>query len=103
MDVLVTYDIATVGREGERRLAQVAAICERYGTRVQQSVFECRLDAASLERLKGELLDVIEAAEDQIDIYRFDRAVNDIRTTLGRSQPRGGAGSWIFGPTPNRR
>lgn len=103
MDVLVTYDIATVSREGERRLAQVAAICERYGTRVQQSVFECRLDRASLEHLKGELLDIMDPGEDQIDIYRFDRAVDEVRTSLGRSQVRRGAGSWIFGSTPNLR
>lgn len=99
MDVLVTYDVATVSREGQRRLAQVAAICERYGTRVQQSVFECCLDAASLEHLKGELLDVMDRSQDRIDIYRFDRAVDDVRTSLGRPHIRGGAGSWIFGST----
>lgn len=101
MDVLVTYDIATLNREGERRLCQVAAICERYGTRVQQSVFECHLGWASLEHLKGELMDVMDPVEDKIDIYRFDRSVEDVRTSLGRSRVRRGAGSWIIGSTPN--
>lgn len=60
MDVLVTYDIATVSPGGQRRLAKVAAVCERYGTRVQYSVFECRVGAAALARLVGELSDEIE-------------------------------------------
>jgi len=34
MDVLVTYDIDTHTRDGEARLARVAKVCERYGTRV---------------------------------------------------------------------
>ncbi len=100
MDILVTYDIATISREGERRLSQVAAICERYGTRVQQSVFECRVDLASLERLKGELMDVVDPAEDAIDIYRFDRDINDVRLSLGLPRLRRGGGSWIFGRGP---
>lgn len=37
MDVLVTYDITTIDRAGERRLARVAAVCERFGERVQYS------------------------------------------------------------------
>jgi CRISPR-associated protein Cas2 len=100
MDILVTYDIATISREGERRLSQVAAICERYGRRVQQSVFECHLDLASLERLKGELMDVVNPTEDVIDIYRFDRDIDDARVSLGRPHLRRGVGSWIFGRGP---
>ena len=62
MDVLVTYDINTTTREGEVRLARVAQVCERYGVRVQYSVFECRLSEASLLKLHIELEGVIEPA-----------------------------------------
>lgn len=104
MDVLVAYDIGTVTQEGERRLSRVAAICERYGTRVQYSLFECRLDSASLELLRGELLDVMEPTEDLIDIYRFDRLIDDARNSLGRAQVRRPPGaSWIFSARPNRQ
>ena len=42
MDVLVTYDIAeTDTRKGATRLRRVAQVCEKYGERVQFSVFEC--------------------------------------------------------------
>ena len=41
MLVLVSYDVATVEPEGQRRLHRVAKICRNYGQRVQYSVFEC--------------------------------------------------------------
>jgi CRISPR-associated protein Cas2 len=100
MDVLVAYDIATSAQEGGRRLSEVAAICERYGLRVQYSVFECRLDSASLEKLKNELLDVLDPAVDAIDIYRFDRPLDEIRMSLGRERPQRAGRPWIFGSRP---
>ncbi|MHB1849471.1 MAG: CRISPR-associated endonuclease Cas2 [Acidimicrobiales bacterium] len=103
MDVLVTYDVATVDREGQRRLSQVASICERYGTRVQYSVFECRLDAALLERLKGELADAIDPSKDVIDVYRLDRTFDEVRTSLGLARSPRGSGAWIFRASPNLR
>jgi len=98
MDVLVAYDIATVRADGERRLARVAAVCERYGVRTQFSLFECRLNAASLELLQGELLDVIDPDHDVVDIYRFDRPISNVRTSLGRDRPARPGGSWIIVP-----
>ena len=43
MDVLISYDIADTEGEGAKRLRKVAQVCEKYGVRVQLSVFECRL------------------------------------------------------------
>lgn len=83
MDILVTYDVATITPEGERRLAQVAAVCERFGVRAQYSVFECRLSPTSLQRFAGELMDVMDASEDSIHIYRFDRPIPEVRWSLG--------------------
>lgn len=40
---------------GEKRLRTVAKLCERYGNRVQNSVFEVLVDAAQLTVLKYEL------------------------------------------------
>jgi CRISPR-associated protein Cas2 len=83
MDVLVTYDIATINAAGERRLARVAAICERYGVRAQYSVFECRLSPTSLQTLIGELLDVMQSDRDSINIYRLERPMPEVRQSLG--------------------
>jgi CRISPR-associated protein Cas2 len=84
MDLVVTYDISTADRAGERRLARVAAVCERYGVRVQYSVFECRLDEIRYEQLISELLDEIKPASDSVSLYRLGSRVDDIRRSLGR-------------------
>ena len=97
MDVLVTYDIATMDAAGERRLARVAAICERYGVRAQYSVFECRLSPVSLQTLIGELLDVMKPDEDSINIYRLERPIPEVRQSLGVRKPTLGQ-PWIVGP-----
>ena len=101
MDVLVAYDIGTISKEGERRLAKVAAICERYGERVQYSLFECRVSPANLEIFKGELLDVIEPSKDTVFIYHFDGSIASVRITLGRKAIERPGGPWIISSPPN--
>ena len=46
MLVLVTYDVNTETSSGRKRLRKVAKACVNHGQRVQNSVFECLLDAA---------------------------------------------------------
>ncbi|GIU85187.1 MAG: CRISPR-associated endoribonuclease Cas2 [Acidimicrobiales bacterium] len=86
MDILVTYDIATDTREGERRLATVAAICERYGIRVQYSVFECRLPSHKVLQLMDELRSVIDFVQDSVRIYRIESGFEKCCTCIGRDQ-----------------
>ena len=95
MDVVVTYDIAVNKRKGARRLRQVAQACERYGERVQFSVFECRLSPSRLERMLGEIQDVIDPELDSVVVYRFKGDMEEARTCLGRTRPRGLGEPWI--------
>ena len=46
MLVLITYDVNTETVAGRSRLRKVAKQCTNYGQRVQNSVFECNMDAA---------------------------------------------------------
>ena len=46
MLVLITYDVNTETSAGKARLRRVAKQCVNYGTRVQNSVFECIVDSA---------------------------------------------------------
>ncbi len=69
MLILITYDVNTVDAEGRRRLRQVAKTCIAHGQRVQNSVFECSLDAAQLRRLKGELTALIDPEKDSLRFY----------------------------------
>lgn len=71
MLILVSYDVSTESSAGRRRLRHVAKTCLNYGQRVQKSVFECQVDQAHLERLKDELLTIINEDEDSLRIYRI--------------------------------
>ncbi len=56
MLVVVAYDVNTESAAGKRRLRRVAKICEGYGQRVQNSVFECWLNTALLVLFRSKLL-----------------------------------------------
>ena len=71
MLVLITYDVCTETAEGKRRLARVAKVCSNYGQRVQNSVFECDLDAALYAVVKNQLLKVIKLNEDSLRFYNL--------------------------------
>jgi CRISPR-associated protein Cas2 len=69
MMVLVTYDVSTVDAAGRRRLRQVAKACLSLGQRVQNSVFECDLDAGQWAQLKDRLVGLIDPAVDSLRFY----------------------------------
>lgn len=69
MLVVVTYDVSTVTSEGRRRLRRVAKVCEDYGQRVQNSVFECLLDPESLVIMRNRLLGIVDPEEDSLRFY----------------------------------
>lgn len=69
MLVLVTYDVNTEDRDGRKRLRRVAKQCVNYGVRVQNSVFECIVDAAQLRMLKKKLSDEIDEEKDSLRFY----------------------------------
>lgn len=71
MLVLITYDVSTVSYGGKKRLKKVAKACENYCQRVQNSVFECILDAAQFETLKVELISIIDENNDSLRFYRL--------------------------------
>nr|WP_245522787.1 CRISPR-associated endonuclease Cas2 [Thermanaerovibrio velox] len=67
--VLVTYDVNTASEGGARRLRQVAKICQNYGQRVQNSVFECLVDPAQWTSLRHQLLEVYDPEKDSLRFY----------------------------------
>ena len=69
MMVLVTYDVSTETQAGKRRLAKIAKICCNYGQRVQNSVFECDLDASQFVFVKAKLLETFNEKEDSLRFY----------------------------------
>ena len=69
MLVVVAYDVSTGSEEGVTRLRRVAKVCENKGQRVQNSVFECLVDAAQWVRLRADLVAEIDATEDSLRFY----------------------------------
>ncbi len=69
MLVLITYDVSTQNAAGKSRLRKVAKECVNYGQRVQNSVFECILDASQLLLLKDRLVSLINLNEDSLRFY----------------------------------
>ena len=69
MLVVITYDVNTEDREGRRRLRLIARQCVNYGQRVQNSVFECLLDAVQCKQLQEKLLSIMDAEKDSLRFY----------------------------------
>lgn len=65
MLVLITYDVNTEDAAGRKRLRQIAKKCVDYGQRVQNSVFECLLDAAQCRSLQAKLLAIMDPEKGQ--------------------------------------
>lgn len=69
MLVLITYDVNTQTARGRKRLRQVAKQCVNYGQRVQNSVFECILDAAQCREVQYKLEKIIDKDKDSLRFY----------------------------------
>lgn len=69
MLVLITYDVNTETPSGKKRLRQVAKQCVNYGQRVQNSVFECVVDAAKCREIQHKLEQIIDKEKDSLRFY----------------------------------
>ena len=67
MVILITYDVDTTEREGQKRLRQVAKACTDYGQRVQNSVFECEVTDVQLVVLKDRLKSIINMKIEELE------------------------------------
>ncbi len=74
--VLITYDVKTETQSGRKRLSRISRICCNYGQRVQNSVFECDINAEQLVVLRNKLLKVISEGEDSLRIYNLGNNYN---------------------------
>lgn len=62
--VIISYDIS----DDKRRLKTMKAL-QDYGTRVQYSVFECRLEPAQLRKLMERIRPFVREPQDSIRFY----------------------------------
>lgn len=87
MLILITYDVSTVEKAGQRRLRRVARACEDYGVRVQKSVFECQVGKQEWVLLRQRLLDEIKAEEDSLRFYFLDETAKTRIEHHGTDKP----------------
>lgn len=71
MLLLITYDVNTETAAGRKRLRQVAKQCVNHGQRVQNSVFECVVDAAQCAQIKYKLEQLIDPSTDSLRFYNL--------------------------------
>ena len=69
MLLLITYDVNTETAAGRTRLRKVAKQCVNYGQRVQNSVFECILDATKCKEVQHILENIIDKDRDSLRYY----------------------------------
>ena len=69
MLVLITYDVNTETAGGRKRLRHISKTCTDYGQRVQNSVFECELDAARFVMVKAKLINIMDKETDSLRFY----------------------------------
>ena len=65
MFVILAYDV------GKERVTKVMKICRKYLHHIQKSVFEGIITDAKLEKLKNELKQCVNFAEDKVCVYKF--------------------------------
>ena len=86
MLVLITYDVNTENSLGRKRLRQVAKQCQNYGQRVQNSVFECVLDAAKCRELQHKLEQLIDKDKDSLRFYYLGNNYEDKVLHIGAKE-----------------
>lgn len=83
--LIVAYDVAD-----DARRTRMAHVLERFGDRVQYSVFVVDLGAARLLRMKAEVVAVMKPEEDSVlvcDLGPADGVETGRFTYLGRRRP----------------
>lgn len=86
MLVLITYDVNTEDAAGRRRLRRIARQCVNYGQRVQNSVFECMLDAAQCRLLQAKLLSIMDQEKDSLRFYYLGKRYENKIEHFGAKQ-----------------
>ena len=69
MLVLITYDVNVEDAAGKSRLRKIAKRCMDCGQSVQNSVFECLLDAAQCKKLQSDLMKIMDKDKDSVRFY----------------------------------
>jgi CRISPR-associated protein Cas2 len=85
MYILLTYDIAK-DDNGPKRLRKISKLLEKYGSRVQYSVFECEITPADEKLLINKINKIIDDTQDTIRIYYLGNNYKSKIKTIGTNK-----------------
>lgn len=83
MMILLTYDVNLTTESGKKRLHKIAKLCEKYGIRVQNSVFEISVDNVQLIELKSKILNIVDEEYDSVRIYKLSKKWSENLEIIG--------------------
>lgn len=69
--IVISYDIAITHKDGAKRLRHISKLCQNYGIRVQNSVYECVIDYQTFLKLKKAILAEIDNTTDSVRFYNL--------------------------------
>lgn len=96
MFVLIAYDVNIASLTGAKRLRKVAKSCLNYGSRVQNSLFECVLTDAQFVGLRHELEQIIDNEKDSIRFYSLGKNWDQKVITIGKNMAMDVTGDLII-------
>ena len=96
MLVVVAYDVRTDTDAGRKRLRRVAKVCENVGQRVQNSVFECLVDATQWIKLRAKLLTEAKLTEDSLCFYFLGSNWHNRVEHMGAKSPYDPQGPFVI-------
>ena len=82
MHLVISYDIAD-----DTRRARLHKLLKDYGTRVQFSVFECRISRVHWVLLRHRIQHLINADEDSVRCYRVCKTCQPKAERIGGEKP----------------
>lgn len=86
MMVVIAYDISS-NENGKKRLSKISKECEKYGQRIQNSVFELLLTPSQFEILKNYIIKNINPTYDSIRIYYLGSNWENRVEHIGSKEP----------------
>lgn len=89
-------DSSFTSETGAKRLRKVAKVCQDYGQRVQNSVFECRLTETQFVLLRNKIENIINKELDNVRFYFLGNNWNNKIETLGKVSIKDLDGELIF-------
>lgn len=87
MLIVAAYDVDLTTPAGIKRLRKVARVCEKWGIRVQNSVFELLVNQAQFVVIQAALEQIINPEADSIRFYRIGSHYEGKVSVMGRTPP----------------